>query len=94
MNQEILSHWHPNMTINLVVDQTNWVPGQVPPPLNECKLFVLVHNNIDFFIKFSNHLKNNLLLFFQLSTFRLEVVSTNQWFTSMTFGTCNEIISQ
>ncbi|XP_033224696.1 cleft lip and palate transmembrane protein 1 homolog [Belonocnema kinseyi] len=35
MNQEIISHWHPNMTINLVVDQTNWVPGQVPPPLND-----------------------------------------------------------
>ncbi|XP_043270617.1 cleft lip and palate transmembrane protein 1 homolog isoform X2 [Venturia canescens] len=35
MDQEIVSHWHPNMTINLVTDQTNWVQGQVPPPLDE-----------------------------------------------------------
>lgn len=27
MSNEILSHWHPNLTINLVVDQTNWVKG-------------------------------------------------------------------
>ncbi|XP_001602053.1 cleft lip and palate transmembrane protein 1 homolog [Nasonia vitripennis] len=35
MDQEILSHWHPNLTVNLVTDQTNWVQGQVPPPLDE-----------------------------------------------------------
>ncbi|KAL6447230.1 hypothetical protein ACFW04_001484 [Cataglyphis niger] len=35
MNQEYVSHWHPNLTINLVVDQTNWVYGQVPQPLDE-----------------------------------------------------------
>ncbi|XP_034949729.1 cleft lip and palate transmembrane protein 1 homolog [Chelonus insularis] len=40
MNQEIVSHWHPNLTINLVTDQTNWVAGQVPPPLNEYIEFV------------------------------------------------------
>lgn len=34
-NQAIISHWHPNITINLVTDQTNWVKGSVPPPLNE-----------------------------------------------------------
>ncbi|XP_054003357.1 putative lipid scramblase CLPTM1 isoform X1 [Hylaeus anthracinus] len=34
MNQEYVSHWHPNLTINLVTDQTNWVYGQVPPPLD------------------------------------------------------------
>lgn len=32
---EILSHWHPNMTLNVVYDHTPWVPGQVPPPLDE-----------------------------------------------------------
>lgn len=35
MSQEIRSHWHPNLTINLVTDQTNWVPGSVPQPLDE-----------------------------------------------------------
>ncbi|KAJ8668702.1 hypothetical protein QAD02_010365 [Eretmocerus hayati] len=35
MNQEIVSHWHPNVTVNLVTDQTNWIQGQVPPPLDE-----------------------------------------------------------
>ncbi|XP_003699489.2 putative lipid scramblase CLPTM1 [Megachile rotundata] len=33
-NQEYISHWHPNLTINLVTDHTNWVYGQVPPPLD------------------------------------------------------------
>lgn len=37
MDQEYVSHWHPNLTINLVVDQTNWMYGQVPQPLDECK---------------------------------------------------------
>ncbi|GLH01413.1 Uncharacterized protein GBIM_07572 [Gryllus bimaculatus] len=35
MKEEIVSHWHPNLTINLVTDQTNWVQGAVPPPLDE-----------------------------------------------------------
>lgn len=34
MNQEYVSHWHPNLTINLVTDHTNWVYGQVSPPLD------------------------------------------------------------
>nr|XP_034174735.1 cleft lip and palate transmembrane protein 1 homolog [Osmia lignaria] len=34
MNQEYVSHWHPNLTLNLVTDHTNWVYGQVPPPLD------------------------------------------------------------
>uniref|UniRef100_A0A0X3Q0C2 Cleft lip and palate transmembrane protein 1 homolog n=1 Tax=Schistocephalus solidus TaxID=70667 RepID=A0A0X3Q0C2_SCHSO len=29
------THWHPNLTINLVDDHTNWVPGSVPSPINE-----------------------------------------------------------
>lgn len=32
---EIISHWHPNITVSVVYDQTPWVPGQVPPPLDE-----------------------------------------------------------
>uniref|UniRef100_A0A646QJ20 Cleft lip and palate transmembrane protein 1 n=1 Tax=Hemiscolopendra marginata TaxID=943146 RepID=A0A646QJ20_9MYRI len=32
---EIMSHWHPNLTINIVNDQTHWVQGGVPPPLDE-----------------------------------------------------------
>jgi hypothetical protein len=35
MTTEILSHWHPNLTINLVDDQTNWVRGTLPAPLDE-----------------------------------------------------------
>lgn len=36
----IISHWHPNLTINLVVDQTNWVDGSIPQPLDEYVQFV------------------------------------------------------
>jgi len=36
MKEEVVSHWHPNLTINLVTDQTNWIQGAVPPPLDEC----------------------------------------------------------
>ncbi|RUS71909.1 hypothetical protein EGW08_020322 [Elysia chlorotica] len=32
---EILSHWHPNLTINLLDDNSPWVPGAVPQPLDE-----------------------------------------------------------
>lgn len=32
---EILSFWHPNLTLNIVDDHTPWVKNQVPPPLNE-----------------------------------------------------------
>lgn len=30
-----ITHWHPNMTIQLLDDHTSWTPGAVPPPLNE-----------------------------------------------------------
>lgn len=40
MSNEIISHWHPNLTINIVVDQTNWVKGTVPPPLDEYVTFL------------------------------------------------------
>ncbi|XP_072319817.1 putative lipid scramblase CLPTM1 [Eucyclogobius newberryi] len=32
---EIISHWHPNLTINIVDDHTAWVKGSVPPPLDQ-----------------------------------------------------------
>lgn len=32
---EIISHWHPNITINLVADETNWVKGSIPQPLDK-----------------------------------------------------------
>ncbi|XP_011495435.1 PREDICTED: cleft lip and palate transmembrane protein 1 homolog [Ceratosolen solmsi marchali] len=35
MDQEIVSHWHPNLTINLVTDQSNWVRGMVPETLDD-----------------------------------------------------------
>ncbi|XP_059615846.1 putative lipid scramblase CLPTM1 [Phlebotomus argentipes] len=37
---EIVSHWHPNLTINLVTDQTNWVRGSVPAPFDEYITFL------------------------------------------------------
>jgi hypothetical protein len=35
IREEVVSHWHPNLTINLVTDQTNWIQGYVPPPLDK-----------------------------------------------------------
>ncbi|EDV57708.1 cleft lip and palate transmembrane protein 1 homolog [Drosophila erecta] len=40
LKDTIVSHWHPNLTVNLVVDQTNWAQGAVPPPLDEYVNFV------------------------------------------------------
>lgn len=37
---EILSHWHPNLTINLLDDHTSWVRGHIPAPLDEYVEFV------------------------------------------------------
>ncbi|TPP58064.1 Cleft lip and palate associated transmembrane protein 1 [Fasciola gigantica] len=30
-----VTHWHPNLTINLVDDHTVWIPGSVPFPLDQ-----------------------------------------------------------
>ena len=35
IKQEVLSHWHPNLTINIIDDHTPWVRGSVPVPLDE-----------------------------------------------------------
>ncbi|XP_065358475.1 putative lipid scramblase CLPTM1 [Calliphora vicina] len=40
LKDTIVSHWHPNLTLNVVVDQTNWAQGTVPPPLDEYVKFV------------------------------------------------------
>lgn len=42
---EIISHWHPNLTINMVDDHTAWVKGSVPPPLDQRKLLTLTSLN-------------------------------------------------
>lgn len=34
-SEEIVSHWHPNITVNIIDDHTAWVQGHVPPPLDE-----------------------------------------------------------
>ncbi|XP_037957516.1 cleft lip and palate transmembrane protein 1 homolog [Teleopsis dalmanni] len=36
---QIISYWHPNITVNIVVDQTTWSAGSVPPPLDESVKF-------------------------------------------------------
>lgn len=35
IKEEIISHWHPNLTINMVYDYTPWTPGALPSNLNE-----------------------------------------------------------
>lgn len=40
MKSEVMSHWHPNMTINLIFDSTPWTRGRVPPPLDEFVQFM------------------------------------------------------
>ncbi len=34
---EIISYFHPNVTISIVYDQNQYTPGGVPEPLNKCK---------------------------------------------------------
>jgi len=34
---DIISYYHPNITVNLVDDHTQWVKGSVPQPLDKCK---------------------------------------------------------
>lgn len=39
MKFEILNFWHPNLTVNLVDDQTQWSKGSLPSPLDEAVVF-------------------------------------------------------
>lgn len=41
--RKIISYWHPNLTINVLDDQTNWPYEEVPPPLNECEHLVVFY---------------------------------------------------
>ena len=34
---DILSYYHPNLTISIVDDHTDWTPGSVPQPMDKCK---------------------------------------------------------
>lgn len=35
IKEEVVSHWHPNLTINMVYDHTAWSPESVPSQLSE-----------------------------------------------------------
>ena len=35
VKEEIVSHWHPNLTINMIYDHTAWTPASVPSSLSE-----------------------------------------------------------
>lgn len=35
IKEEILSHWHPNLTINIVFDYTAWTKGAIPSPIDQ-----------------------------------------------------------
>ena len=34
---EIVSYYHPNLTLNLVDDHTHWVEGTIPQPMDKCE---------------------------------------------------------
>ncbi len=34
---DIISYYHPNVTVNLVEDYTQWAKDSVPQPLDKCK---------------------------------------------------------
>ncbi|VDK69041.1 unnamed protein product [Onchocerca ochengi] len=44
MSFEVLNYWHPNITINLVDDQTAWQKGSLPSPLDEAVKFDPIDN--------------------------------------------------
>ncbi|KXJ13308.1 cleft lip and palate transmembrane protein 1 homolog [Exaiptasia diaphana] len=44
-SQEIINYWHPNLTINVMDDQTPWTPGAVPPPMDEFIIFDNITNS-------------------------------------------------
>lgn len=35
IHEEVISHWHPNLTINMVYDHTGWTRDAVPSPMDE-----------------------------------------------------------
>lgn len=45
IKEEIISHWHPNLTIHMIDDHTPWAKGSIPPPLDEFIEFEPVTGN-------------------------------------------------
>uniref|UniRef100_A0A8C9PJ01 CLPTM1 regulator of GABA type A receptor forward trafficking n=1 Tax=Spermophilus dauricus TaxID=99837 RepID=A0A8C9PJ01_SPEDA len=52
---EGISHWHPNITINIVDDHTPWVKGSVPPPLDQYVKFDAVSGDYYPIIYFNDY---------------------------------------
>eukprot|EP00096_Caligus_rogercresseyi_P005412 TRINITY_DN2081_c0_g2_i2.p1 TRINITY_DN2081_c0_g2~~TRINITY_DN2081_c0_g2_i2.p1 ORF type:complete len:633 (-),score=222.07 TRINITY_DN2081_c0_g2_i2:1288-3186(-) len=88
IQHEIISHWHSNMTINVVNDFTAWTPGSVPPPVDEFVEFtpslqnykpILYHNdywnlNKDYFPLNDTVMSLNLTLTLQpISLFKWQI---------------------
>nr|SVE90406.1 EOG090X032C [Daphnia sinensis] len=46
IKEEILSHWHPNLTINIIFDYTAWTKGSIPSPIDQ---FIEFSNNGEFY---------------------------------------------
>ena len=82
---DVISYYHPNLTINLVEDYTAWTKGAIPQPLDKCEFIpysaclsdVISTNQI------TPLLKNTL----QLSNSTLILVVTTQFYTSTVIGT-------
>ncbi|XP_050430541.1 putative lipid scramblase CLPTM1 [Adelges cooleyi] len=57
---EIMSHWHPNLTICMVTDQTNWTKGSLPQPFSDYLEFLPNHQYkpMVFFNDFWNMLRD------------------------------------
>jgi hypothetical protein len=90
---EIVSHWHPNLTINIVNDHTPWTPGGVPTPLADFVEFTgdgTTYKPIVFFNTYWNLLREyqpindtvktlNLTLTYQpISLFKWQMYSAQQ----------------
>ncbi len=39
VSPDIISYYHPNVTVHLVEDYTRWTRGAVPQPLDKCKIW-------------------------------------------------------
>uniref|UniRef100_A0A1I8A149 Cleft lip and palate transmembrane protein 1 homolog n=1 Tax=Steinernema glaseri TaxID=37863 RepID=A0A1I8A149_9BILA len=52
---EVLNFWHPNITVNLVADQTQWTKGQLPSPLDESVKFDQTALNYKPILFFNNY---------------------------------------
>jgi len=55
ISYEVLNFWHPNITINIVADQTAWTKGQLPSPLDEAVKFDATALNYKPILFFNNY---------------------------------------